>query len=151
MTFGSRSKKRRSQFPLANQWESYVSLGVLLSIKHYMEEKGCYLILIPGPLLNKNSKCPVTSRTHLQARLWAQLWTHLQAQLWAQLQAQLRAQLQDQLRAELQAELQAQLRAHLQAHLWAQLRTHLQAQLSAQLWVQLWTHSQAQLWAQLQA
>ena len=30
------------------------------SIKLYKEEKGCYLILIPGPLLNKNSKCPVT-------------------------------------------------------------------------------------------
>ena len=29
-------------------------------IKLYKEKKDCYSILIPGPLLNKNSKCPVT-------------------------------------------------------------------------------------------
>ena len=61
------------------QWESYVSLGVLLllvliivlivprsvftkssSIKLYKEDKRSLFNSDPGPLLNKNSKCPVT-------------------------------------------------------------------------------------------
>ena len=29
-------------------------------LQKFKEEKDCYSILIPGPLLNKNSKCPVT-------------------------------------------------------------------------------------------
>ena len=41
------------------------------SIKLYKEDKSCYLILIPGPLLNKNLKCPVTYMLMMPGVFWS--------------------------------------------------------------------------------